>query len=72
MRFCPAGLGSEELGKDSLGLATREGFMKEAEAVLDPKDSWALDGQRGKEGLSRVGSSGPEMRMQWLRGRVRG
>lgn len=46
--------------------------MKEAEAVLDPKDSWALDGQRGKEGLSRVGSSGPEMRLQWLRGRVRG
>ena len=64
MCFCPAGLGSAELGKDSLGLAIREGFMKEAETVLDPKDSWALHAQRGKEGLSRVGSSGPEMRLQ--------
>ena len=35
--------------------------MEEAEAVLDLKDSRALDGQRGKEGISRVGSTGAEM-----------
>lgn len=36
--------------------------MEEAGAVLDLKDSWALDGQRGREGISRRGSTGAEMR----------
>ena len=38
--------------KDSHGLIIREGFMEEAAAVWDLKDSWALDGQRGREGIS--------------------
>lgn len=38
--------------KDSHGLVIREGFMEEAAAVRDLKDSWALDGQRGREGIS--------------------
>lgn len=38
--------------KDSRGLVVREGFMEEAAAVLDLKDSWALDGQRGREGIA--------------------
>lgn len=47
--------------KGSRGLEIREGFMAEAGVVLDMKDSWALDGQRGRKGISRVGSAGAAM-----------
>lgn len=53
----PRSTGKLRVRKDSQGLVIREGFMEEA-AVLDLKDSWALDGQRGREGVSRVGSAG--------------
>lgn len=39
-------------GKGSHGLEIREGFVEEAGAVLSMKDSWALDGQRGRKGIS--------------------
>lgn len=38
--------------KGSHGLEIREGFMEEAGAVLNMKDSWALDGQRGRKGIN--------------------
>lgn len=71
MCFWPEMLGSLRVREDSHGLVIRKGFMEEAEAVLD-LDSQALDGQRGKEGISRVGSTGAEMwRLQqqsgWMR-----
>lgn len=35
--------------------------MEEAGAVLDLKDRRALDGQRGRKGISRIGSAGAGM-----------
>lgn len=53
--------GELRVRNDSHGLEIREGFMEEARGALDLKDSWVLDGQRGREGISRVGSAGAEM-----------
>lgn len=53
--------GKLRVRKVSHRLVTREGFMEEAGAVLDLKDSRTLDGQRGRKGISRVASAGTEM-----------
>lgn len=45
--------------KVSHRLITREGFMKEAGTVLDLKDRWALDEQRGRD-ISRIASAGAD------------
>lgn len=53
--------GKLRVRKVSHRLITREGFMEEAGAVLDLKDRWALDGQRGRKGISRIASAGAAM-----------
>lgn len=53
--------GKLRVRKVSHRVITREGFMEEAGAVLDLKDRRALDGQRGRKGISRIASAGADM-----------
>lgn len=53
--------GKLRVGKIPTELVIREGFMEEAAAVPDLKDSQALAGQRGREGISRGGSAGAQV-----------
>lgn len=48
---CASGQKCREIRKVSHGLVIRKGFIEEAGAVLDLKDSRVLDGQREKEGI---------------------
>lgn len=65
--------GKLRVRKDSQSVI-REGFTEEAAAVLDLKELGFLDRQKGREGISRGGSTGtPVRRLQrqrqsgWLR-----